>query len=477
VTSETTYVDRVLARALAEPDAELLRDPHQALTAGQFGALVAQLARALDARGLRKGDRVALLVVNSATAIAARYAAAALGCVTVFCPNRGPAELAAFLDVVDPTLVIAFPATVEHVRGLRFPVATLGPDDLLADAAEQSAAPFTSRARPDDLATLATSGGTTGAQKATLRTFTQQLGMVDAGPMPERRQLVCMPLAYVSQVHTDQTLLAGGSVVLLERFDPVAILETIAAQRITHLGLIEPGLVELIDHPQLHEHDLSSLRALAHIGANAPASLRRRLLERLGRPLLIHPYGASELGIVSLLTPPDYTLDHPERLSTAGRPLPGIEVRIVDPTGAEVPAGTEGLIVARTPGQAEGYAGTDGAGEFTDGDVHTSDLGHLAPDGFLHIHGRATDTRVIDGQTVLPLDIEDTLCAIPGVRYAVALPDRPFTAAILLAPGAEIDTATLLGPTLSRVVVVDRMPVTEQGKPDRTAIWALVGEE
>ena len=97
-----------------------------------------------------------------------------------------------------------------------------------------------------------------------------------------------MPLAYVSQVLADQVLIGGGTVVLCERFEPRIVLETIERERITHLGLVEPALVELIDCPDLRHRDLSSLVAITHIGADAPANLRRRLLERSG-PILVAP--------------------------------------------------------------------------------------------------------------------------------------------------------------------------------------------
>src|SRR6185312_11323295 len=119
------------------------------------------------------------------------------------------------------------------------------------------------------------------------------------------------------------------------------VLRTIEAERITHLGLVEPGLVELIDDPDLLRRDLSSLVAITHIGTNAPANLRRRLLERCG-PILAHPYGASEAGIVSVLSAPEYDLSHPELLDTSGRPLPGVGVRIERDDGSDARPGEEG---------------------------------------------------------------------------------------------------------------------------------------
>ena len=137
------------------------------------------------------------------------------------------------------------------------------------------AGPLTGRAAADDLGVLISSGGTTGTSKASIRSFEAYGRTVDVVPTPGRRQLVCTPLAYVAQVLVDQSLLGGGSAVMLRPFDPAEVLRTIAADRITHLGLVEPALVELIDHPDFTRTDLSSLVAISHIGANAPASLSR----------------------------------------------------------------------------------------------------------------------------------------------------------------------------------------------------------
>jgi acyl-CoA synthetase (AMP-forming)/AMP-acid ligase II len=474
----TTYVHRVLARAVEAPAAEILRDTHQVLTAAEFAALVAQLARALEARGLGHGDRIAILAPPSCAAVAIRYAAGVLGCVSMFCPNRGPQAFAHFLDVVDPAVLVVFAQTAPAARYVRVPVVSA--DELLSAARGLPADPIAVRARPDDLGALATSGGTTGAQKASRRTFGAWERMVDSGPMPERRQLVCLPLAYVSSVHADQTLLAGGTVVFRDGFDAADVLATIEAERITHVGLVEPSLVELADHPDVPRRDLSSLRAISHIGANAPASLRRRLLERIG-PVLVHPYGASEVGIISLLAPPEYDLSRPELLGSAGRPLPGIDVRIEAADGSPAPAGEVGAIVVRTPAVADGYAGGLGPVRSPDGAYRPGDLGRLDADGYLHVRGRAADARRIDGRLVLPLDVEEELCAQPGVRYAVALPDPApdgrFAAAVVLAPGADVHADTLAGCVdgRARIVVVDRIPTTEQGKPDRRELAERLG--
>lgn len=487
------YFERALARAEVEPDAVVVCDRDRMLTAREFAGLVYRLARALESAGLGRGDRVGILPRTSPEALAVRYAAGLLGATTSFIPNRGSDEyLRAFLAHVGADVLVVFPETAAAASaaisgGLVSSGLSLGPVpgidvDLLAVAASMPSDPVAGRAEPEDLWALISSGGTTGVSKASRRSFAAYDRMIEIGPTPDRRQLVCSPLAYVSQVLTDQVVLGGGVVVCRESFDPADVLATIETERITHIGLVEPGLVELIDHPDLPHRDLSSLVAITHIGANAPSNLRRRLLERAG-PILAHPYGASEAGIVSMLAAPEYDLSHPELLETAGRPLPGVHVRIVSDGGSDASVGEEGEIVVQSAAAADGYDVTPAGSGFVGGEYHTGDLGLIDGRGYLHVRGRAQDARPIGGHKVMPLDVANALCAHPEVRYAVAIPIGPadggFGAIVVLAPGASATPADLRAHVaqahgdhlVPRVVVpVDRVPTTEQGKPDRTVI-------
>ena len=489
-----SFVELILDRAGSEPDAVIIADRERRFTCAQFAALVYRLARALGSAGVTPDDRVAILATLSPEALAVRCAAALIGCVTMFCPNKGSDEgLRTLLAQIQADALIVFPATVAAAApaiaaGSRARVMSLGAVgeievDLLAVAETMASDPIERSARDRDVGVLVSSGGTTGESKASRRSFAAYGRMVDAGPTRDRRQLVCTPLAYVAQVLADQVLVGGGTVVLCERFEPGLVLEMIERERITHLGLVEPGLVELIDHPDLDRRDLSSLVAITHIGADAPANLRRRLLERAG-PILAHPYGASEAGIISVLAPPEYDVSHPELLATAGRLLPGVELQIELPDGAGAPPGGEGSIVVRSAAAADGYAFDPGRSGFRGGGYHTGDLGLLDADGYLHVRGRTADAREIDGSIVMPLDVANALCAHPDVRYAVAVPvGIGFGAIVKLAPGSHTVEGDLrafirdrYGDTLlpTAMLLTDRIPTTEQGKPDRVAITVAI---
>jgi fatty-acyl-CoA synthase len=493
----SSFVDRILAHGLDDSDRIFIVDRGREITARDFRDLVFGLARGLRETGLGVGDRVAIVPTISAEALAVRYAAGLLGCASVFCPNTGvPGRLRDFVTRARVDAVVMFPGTSDaagEVIGAA-PSRVLsvgevsGAIDLLDLHANTCAGFRAPDVDPSATAVLVASGGTTGASKMSRRSFTAWERAVDAGSMRDRRLLVCTSFAYVAQVLTDQVLLGGGTAILREGFDPRAVLATIASGRVTHLCLVEPLLVDLIDQPEFGDQDLSSLVAISHIGADAAPSLRRRLLRRAG-PILAHPYGASEAGIISVLAGADYVLDHPRRLTTAGRPLPGVDVRIERPDGSRAAAGEQGMIAVRSEQVADGYDGDVPNSGFRHGRYSTGDLGFVDRDGYLHVRGRAADERTIDGQPVMPIDIQNALCDHPEVRYAVAIPTTHspggFSAAVLLAPPAVAETDDLMAFVAARygrhlvpdaIVAVDRIPITEQGKPDRAALTNILGD-
>jgi fatty-acyl-CoA synthase len=481
----------------ADPDRVVVRDASRSLSAGDFAVTIDGYAWALAARGLGAGDRVALLATESPEALAVRYAVALVGAASVFTPDTGrPEQLVRFLKQIRPRLLVVFPETAPDARAaaariLSEETVSVGPVDGLADLAEEAVAqqqkPFMGRAQPDHLAVLIASGGTTGASKASMRSFDAYAALLGDVPEPDRKLLVCSAFAYVSQVLVAQTLLGGGSVTLRDRFDPAELLRVIEAEGITQLSLVEPLLAEFADHPDLPKRDLSTLRRVSHIGAMAPASFRRRLLTKLG-PILVNTYGASEAGMVSVLAAPEYSLDHPELLSTAGRPRPGVDVRLVAADGTKVPDNEPGVIDVRLPGMSSGYIGRPGDRAFHDGWYRTGDLGFLDGDGYLHVRGRAADVRDVDGVAVMPLDVEEAACAHPDVVYAVALPatagpNGPLGVLALRAHGSSVEAADLRAhlervveppAAVGEVVLVHHLPVTEQGKPDRSIIGELL---
>jgi fatty-acyl-CoA synthase len=500
VTGTTSYIDLMLERLAAQGDTTVLRYQRRNVTAAEFRASIYRYARALAGLGIDRGDLVALFATNSPDAIAIRYSTHLLCAAAVYLSvPPEPRRRADLVAQMDPQLLVVFPETANLLvpallpTGVKVPLAVVGADlaatrirlDQLAAA--ESDEPLESRARSNDLAVVISSGGTTGVPKGSCRSFAAYTAMVVVPSASDRRQLVNGKLAYLSQALVDTTLLGGGVVVLHDSFDAADTLATIEAEQITDMFLVEPQLFELMDHPDVDSTDLSSLRTVVHIGASAPPTLRRRARERLG-PVVAHTYGASEIGIVSALSPAEHDPALPDRFTCAGCIHPGVEVRFRRTDGTLADTGEPGGIEVRSPAMAAGYRHrpVEQAAAFRDGWYRTGDLGYLDGHGYLHILGRAVDITWTDGIMISPTLVQDALCRVPGVRYAVVVMD-PETgmrvAAVVPWPGTAVDTdacraavdaefgATAAGELV--VVPLTRVPRTEQGKPDRPAIRAL----
>ncbi len=483
----TLYIEDLLAVLQEGGDRPVLRHAGVDTTAAALLDSIHRYARALDGLGVGPGDLVGLFAPHRPEALAVRWAAHLVGAGTAFLPDPPEPDVRArMIEQFDPQLIVLLPETAALLPpGVAVPVAAIGPvagvgtrlDEL---AAAESGGPFASRARGGDLAVVIPSGGTTGVPKGSRRDFTSYTAGVVTPAAPDRRQLANGSLAHLTQILVDQTVLGGGIAVLQDHYEPLATLEAVEAERITHLFLVEPQLFDLMDRPEVASFDLSSLRAVTHIGANAAPVLRRRARERLG-PVVAHTYGASEVGIVSALSPAEH--DRPSRFRCAGHVRPGVDVRFRASDGT---LDVEGGIEVRSPAMAQGYRHRpdDQAGHFVDGWYRTGDLGGYDDEGMLRVDGRAEDKGGPDG--VPFVDLQDTLCRIPSVRYAVPVFDLDRgvrIAAVEAWPGGRVDGVACVDAVAAehgaaiaaslQVLPMGRIPLTEQGKPDRLAIRAM----
>lgn len=492
---EAVYVAKLVDRLGRTACAAVLQHGDMTVTGGELVASVHRYARALAALGIGRDSLVALLAPNHPAALAIRYAANLLGSATTYLSAPASAiARAELLHRTAPDLLVVFPETAGLIpAGTRVKIATVGEgtpgaalrlDEL---AAGQAAEPVACAASPDDLGVVVSSGGSTGVPKGSWRTFAAYTAMVDVPSPTDRRQLINGRLAYLSQVLADITLLGGGSVVLRDGFDPADTLNAIERERVTDLFLVEPQLFELMDHPDVARRDLSSLRSLTHVGASAPPTLRRRARVRLG-PVVAHTYGASEMGLVSVLPPARHVASDAESDSSAGHILPGVEVRFRREDGSVVEPDEGGSIEVRSRAMASGYINRPDleAAAFREGWYRSEDLGRVDPAGRLHILGRAADAVVVNGRILTPTMVEDMLCQETSVRYAVVVCDEEAVTWIAAAeawPDSAVDVdrcreaiIAAFGPQAGNrlcVAPVPRVPRTEQGKPDCEAIRSL----
>lgn len=461
----------VLDGLMRAPERDVLRFEGRRFSARETTETATRVARALLALGVRKGDRVALWLPNRPEWIFLEAASALIGAVLV--PVNTRYQSGELLDILHQSetsvlflqdeflgrsftdrLVELVPeiraggggrVATEQLPALRVVVCLgrrsspfLGWEEFLelADTVPPAMVREAIAAvQPEDPGFCIYTGGTTGRPKGALLTQAAavttecEVGAI-AAMSPDDRVLYGAPLTSV--FGCCNALLAswthGACLVLLETFDAAASLEAIERDRCTVIYGVPTMFIMQLEHPRLAVTDCSSLRTGLIGGAPSPPDLVRAVRERMHVRDLLSGYGMTETCAVSTIA---RIGDPPEVIAeTVGRPLPGIEVKIVDPqTAGQVPGGGEGEICVRGynvmreyfKNPAETARALDAAGW-----LHTGDVGRLRADGNLVITGRTTDMFITGGFNVHPAEVESVLFAHPAVKqaYVVGVPDH-----------------------------------------------------
>ncbi|KOT81205.1 fatty acid--CoA ligase [Streptomyces rimosus subsp. pseudoverticillatus] len=508
-----TYVEENLDALGTDPGRVALVHQGRRVTAGEFRALVHRMARAMRKQGIDRGRTVTLLSGNLPETVAARYAANLIGCRVNHLYNKLSADVqATIVTDVETAALIVDPRFDDRAAELTAlapvpTVLTLGPaktgTDLLELASAESDEPVPSGARPEDICTIRHTGGTTGHPKGICTTYGQVRTFVadddedagDAKVLWERpadqegnRLLVCTTLAHAAGMMADVTLREHGLVVLLEDFDPAEVLATIEREKITHLFLLPPLLYRLTDHPDAATTDTSSLRCLTYGGCQSSPARIADAIRRFG-PVLVQFYGQNEAGGISVLPAEDHDPDNLERLRSAGRILPNVEVAVRDENGRDLPRGEHGEICIRSASIMQGYWKQPEltAEVLRDGWLHTGDIGFLDADDYLTIVDRIKDMIVVVGGHVYTTELEDLLNSHPGVLqsavFGVRDEDRmeQVYATVVLADGADVDADQLRAMVReargamyepAHIEFVEQLPLTDAGKPDKKQLRA-----
>lgn len=299
--------------------------------------------------------------------------------------------------------------------------------------------------------------------------------------------LMCVPLVHVGGMLGLLVALARGSTTVAQaRFDAGEWLGLVERHRVTSAFVVPTMLHRILGHEAAERTDLSSLKSLAYGAAPAPVELVRRAMERLPGVALTNTFGQTEtMGSITALGPGDHT---PERLASVGRPLPGVEVKVVDPVdGHQVPTGTVGELWVRGAGVvvAGGEHGREGAEP--GGWLRTGDMVSEDADGYLFPAGRLTDTINRGGEKFTPAEVEAVVRSVPGVVdvAVVGIPDPEMghrVGAAVVADGRtfrvdelrRVLRGKIAGFKLpERVVVVDELPYNDFGKVDRRRLREL----
>ncbi|WPO76506.1 long-chain-fatty-acid--CoA ligase [Streptomyces sp. KN37] len=269
---------------------------------------------------------------------------------------------------------------------------------------------------------------------------------------PGDRSLIGLPGFHIGGLsYGMQAFNAGATVVSLPAFISSDAVRVVEEERVT-TAIVAPAMLELmLAEPAAARGALASLRKVVYGGSPIGEELLSRAIAVLDCDFL-QIYGSSETGNFAVCLPPADHVPGSPLLRAAGRPYPGIEVRVEDPEGNELPTGAVGEICVRTPARMLGYWRLPEATERTvvDGWVHMGDAGYLDEDGYVHVRDRVNDMIIVAGENVYPAEIEDALARHPAVAGAavVGLPHERWGesvhARVVLAAGQQAGARDLL---------------------------------
>ena len=444
------------------------------VTYGQLRSDVAQLRGGLAASGVGVGDRVALVLPNGLPFVVAYLAVLGVGAVAVPLNPLSPAtELQRELAIVRPKVVVTDSVAASAVAGVDREAAGIevvvdasggskGPTDTVALAAlhdpsggAPDAVPIVERAA-DDLAALVFTSGTAGAPRAAMLSHgnllanIEQLRTADPALGPGDVSLGVVPPFHIYGLNVvlGVSLATGGSVVLLDRFDPVEVLSAIRQHEVTVAVGAPTMWADLAAASNAAPDAVGCVRLAASGAAPLSAEVRDAVRDTLGLDL-IQGYGLTEAGpaVTSGLG-----IDAPP--ASVGRPLPGVSVRLVDPAaGDDVLVDDPGEVWVQGPNVFLGYWDDPEATATAltpDRWLRTGDVAIVDDDGFVHLVDRAKDLIIVSGFNVFPAEVEEVLAAHPAVKEAAVVghPDprtgESITAYVVPVTGQAIDTEALL---------------------------------
>jgi fatty-acyl-CoA synthase len=491
------------------------------LTGGQLADRITQYIQAFEALGAGTGATVGLLSLNRPEVLMIvgagqtqgyrRIALHPLGSLDDHAYVLADAEVTSLIIDPNPMFTERALGLLERVDSLK-QILTIGPvPEALADVAvdlDAQAAKYEPRPLvaaelpPDQIVGLTYTGGTTGKPKGvamTVQTTSTMTGIqLSEWEWPENpRFLMITPLSHAGAAFFMPTVVKGGEMIVLSKFDPAEVLRVIEEQKVTATMVVPSMLYALLDHPDSRTRDLSSLDTV-YYGASAINPVRlKEAIDRFG-PIFAQYYGQSEAPMVITYLAKG---EHDERrLTSCGRPTLFARTALLGEDGKPVPQGEVGEICVSGPLLSGGYWNLPEhtSKTFKDGWMHTGDLAREDEDGFWFIVDRVKDMIVTGGFNVYPREVEDVVAEHQAVAQVcvVGAPDEKWgeavTAVVVLREDAPRDEESIAAMTTEiqstvkerkgsvqspkQVVIVESLPLTGLGKPDKKAVRAKFWE-
>jgi acyl-CoA synthetase (AMP-forming)/AMP-acid ligase II len=481
------------------PHKAALIDSTRVVTYAQLNQRSNRIANTLIASGIRPGSHVGFLGMNSAAFFEVWVGANKAGCALAPLNWRSPAaELVEVVHDARMPIIVAgrgFAELAERVRQAPGTDMEVIPEGELEQWFSGAGTADPGTAVPDNAtALLGYTSGTTATPKgvpishgALMRWFDAATSEPSVNWNDGDIGLMLMPNFHLAGTLVSLPALhAGASLAILPAFDPGAVVGAVGALRPTVTCMVPTALQMLLDYASTNPVDFSSLRRLLYAGSPIGQRTLKQALDVFGCDL-VQFYGTTETFIITLLRPEQHRLDEPDLLKSCGQPMPGVELRIVDANGGDLPAGETGEVLVRSPWMFDSYWNKPDATAtaIIDGWYHTGDAGIRDQNGNLFLVDRLKDMIVSGGENIYSAEVERALAAHPSVQSVavVGAPDEKWgervVAFVVLYPDAPVDVLDLVSHCRGLIAgykvpkeihLTDTLPQTASGKVQKAAL-------
>lgn len=456
------------------PERMALQEEDRAYSYSELEERTAKIAAMLLAAGLNKGDRIAWIGKNSDLYFTLFYGAARIGVVMVPIGWRlAPAEWAYIANDTKAKILFTgrgFEGADDALKGhAEYLQRTIGEEETrrLIDATPRCECDV---AGPDDAVLQLYTSGTTGNPKGAvlsnrnlfaLRKHAEGSDQAYTKWDDDEVVLIAMPCAHIGGTGLGIMALASGLPGLVQaEFSPDGVFDAIETGGATRLFIVPAALQMMVNHPRCRNVDYSRLKYILYGAAPIPLELLRQCIDVFGAQF-IQVYGMTETtGSICMLPPEDHDPNGNKRMRSAGKPLPGVELRIVDGAGNDMPVGEVGEVWTRSSNNMMGYWNLPDATKSTMADggwVKTGDAGYMDEDGYLYIHDRVKDMIITGGENVYPAEVESAIYGHPDVLEVavIGVPDEKWgesvKAVCVPKTGATIDPDSIIGWARERI--------------------------